>query len=129
MIKDKEYYLSIDYDIIVDKLDDSDGGGYFAYYKDIPSVMGDGSTKDEAIGDVKNAFISFVEVSLKYKDIIIEPQNLYKTQKINITIPKNKLIALDNFVKQYNTNRSKVFTVLTDMLLNNDIKLQPSQYR
>ena len=129
MIKDKEYYLSIDYDIIVDKLNDNDGGGYFAYYKDITSVMGDGNTKDEAIEDVKNAFISFVEVSLKYKDIIIEPQNLYKTQKINITIPKNKLIALDNFVKQYNTNRSKVFTVLTDMLLNNDIKLQPNQYR
>jgi len=124
MIKDKEYYLSIDYDIIVDKLEDSDGGGYFAYYKDIPSVMGDGSTKNEAIEDVKNAFKSFVEVSLKHKDIIPEPQNLYKTQKINITIPKNKLIALDNFVKQYNTNRSKIFTALTDMLLNNDIKLQ-----
>jgi len=41
--------MNIDYNIIVDSLSEAYGGGYFAYYKDIPSVMGDGETKDEAI--------------------------------------------------------------------------------
>ena len=123
MIKDKEYYMNVDYDIIVDKLSNEDGGGYFAYYKDIPSVMGDGDTKDEAISDVKSAFESYVEVSIKNKDIIKEPQNIYKKEKINITIPKDKLIGLDLYTKEHNTNRSHVITLLTNMLLNNQVKL------
>ena len=30
IIKDKNYYISIEYDIIIDSLNESDGGGYFA---------------------------------------------------------------------------------------------------
>jgi len=124
MIKDKDYYLSIDYDIIIDKLNKSDGGAYFAYYKDIPSVMGDGETKEEAIKDVKEAFKAFVEVSIKNKDIIKEPANITKKEKINITIAKDKLIGLDLYVKEHNTNRSFVLSQLADMLLNHRITLQ-----
>jgi len=123
MIKDKNYYTNIDYDIIVDKLSDEDGGGYFAYYKDIPSVMGDGDTKEEAIADVKNAFASFVEVSIKNKDIIKEPENIHKKEKINITMSKDRLIGLDIYVKEHGVNRSYVLAKLTDMLLNRRIKL------
>lgn len=124
MIKDKEYYLRIDYDIIMDRLEEEDGGGYFAYYKDIPSVMGDGETKEEAVQDARNAFFSYVEVSLKNKDIIQEPIDITKKEKINITMPKDKLIGLDIFIKEHNTNRSKVLTTLTNMLLNNRIKIE-----
>jgi len=123
MIKGKNYYLSIDYDIIVDKLSEEDGGGYFAYYKDIPSLMGDGETEEEAIEDVKNAFKNYVEVSIKNRDIIKEPINITKKEKINITMPKDKIIGLDIFIKKHNTNRSKVLTTLTNMLLNNRIKM------
>ena len=123
MIKDKNYYLNIDYDIIVDELVPSDGGGCFAYYKDIPSVMGDGDTKEEAIKDVKKAFKAFVEVSIKNKDIIKEPANIHKKEKINITIPKDKLIGLDIYVKEHKTNRSYVLSQLADMLLNQRVKL------
>jgi len=123
MIKDKNYYMNIDYDIIVDSLSEADGGGYFAYYKDIASVMGDGETKDEAIEDVKKAFECFVEASIKNKDTIKEPQNIYKKEKINITIPKDKLIGLDLYVKEHNTNRSQVLTLLTNMLLDRRVKI------
>ncbi len=123
MIKDKNYYMNIDYDIIVDSLSEADGGGYFAYYKDIPSVMGDGETKNETIEDVKKAFECFVEISIKNKDIIKEPQNIYKKEKINITIPKDKLIGLDLYVKEHNTNRSKVLTMLTNMLLDRRVSI------
>ncbi len=123
MIKDKNYYLNIDYDIIIDKLDEKDGGGYFAYYKDIPSVMGDGETKEEAIEDAKNAFASYVDVAIKNKDAIKEPLSLSKKEKINITIPKDKLIALDLYVKEHNLNRSYVITKLTDMLLQGRVRV------
>ena len=123
MIKDKNYYLSIDYDIIVDKLSDDNGGGYFAYYKDIPSVMGDGESRDEAIEDVKNAFKVYVDVSIANKDIIKEPLDITKKEKINITIPKDRLVGLDLYVKEHNTNRSKVLTMLTNMLLDNRVSL------
>jgi len=123
MIKDKNYYLSIDYDIIVDKLSDDNGGGYFAYYKDIPSVMGDGESRDEAIEDVKNAFKVYVDVSIANKDIITEPLDITKKEKINITIPKDRLVGLDLYVKEHNTNRSKVLTMLTNMLLDNRVSL------
>ena len=118
MIKNKNYYLNIDYDIIVDKLSNEDGGGHFAYYKDMPSVMGDGETEDEAIEDVKKAFEQFVDISIKNKDSIKEPENIYKKEKINITMPKDKLIGLDLYIKKHKTNRSQVLTKLTDMLLN-----------
>ena len=123
MIKDKDYYLSIDYDIIVDKLSEDDGGGYFAYYKDIPSIMGDGETREDAILDVNKAFESYVDISIQNRDTIKEPIGIHKKKKINITIQQDKLIALDIYAKRHKTNRSSVLSQLTDMLLNNRISL------
>jgi predicted RNase H-like HicB family nuclease len=76
MIKNLEYYLSLEYDIIVTQLDEEEGGGWFAYYKDIKGVMGDADSKEDAIIDVKNAFKEYVKISLKNKDDIIEPNRL-----------------------------------------------------
>ena len=59
VIKDLEYYTALDYDIAVRVLDESEGGGFLAYYVDIPFIMGDGETKEEAIKDVKSAFVTF----------------------------------------------------------------------
>ena len=47
--------------------------------------MGDGETKEEAIKDLKNALRAYVTVSLKNKDRIIEPKELQKSKRINIT--------------------------------------------
>lgn len=123
MIKDKNYYLNIDYDIIVTPISEEDGGGYFAYYKDFQGVSGDGETKDEAINDVKSAFECFIEVCIENKTPIYEPQKLTKTKKINITMPQDKLLNLDLYAKKLNMNRSKILTLLTDKLLNGDVKL------
>jgi len=124
MIKNMNYYLSIDYDIIVSKLSEEDGGGYFAYYKDIKGVMGDGPTEDEAISDVKNAFKCFLEVALENKDIIPEPIELDKTKRINISMTNRRINSLDLLAKKMKTDRSKILSTLTDMLMNNDIKLK-----
>ncbi|MDC9727487.1 MAG: type II toxin-antitoxin system HicB family antitoxin, partial [Candidatus Thioglobus sp.] len=61
MIKDKAYYLAINYDIIVSKLSEKEGGGHLAYYQDIEGIMGDGESKEQAVKDVKSAFSAYVD--------------------------------------------------------------------
>ena len=109
MIKDKNYYLNLDYDIIISKISKEDGGGYFAYYKDYSGVMGDGNTKQEAIKDVKDAFSAFVEVAILNKDPIKEPNTYYKSKRINITMPQNILEKLDNYLQKKHLSRSSFF--------------------
>lgn len=113
MIKDMEYYLSLDYDIIVRELDEDEGGGYFAYYKDIKGVMGDGATKEEAINDVKEAFKEYVKVSIKNGDTITEPNVKYYAKRINITLPSNILDDIDKYAIANNISRSSLIQQAT----------------
>jgi predicted RNase H-like HicB family nuclease len=108
MIKDLEYYLSLDYDIVVRELDNNEGDGWFAYYKDIKGIMGDGDTKDEAITDVKSAFKEYIKVSLKNGDDILEPNIKYYSKRINITLPSNILHDIDNYAFKNNISRSQL---------------------
>jgi predicted RNase H-like HicB family nuclease len=123
MIKNMDYYLNINYDIVISKLTKEDGGGYFAYYKNIPSIMGDGETEKSAIRDVKNAFSCFLEVAIKNKDIIPEPQNLFKVKKINISMTASRVNDLDIYAKRLNTNRSAIISKLTDKLIGGEIRV------
>lgn len=127
MIKDKEYYKNIDYDIIVSKLEKDDGGGYFAYYKDIPSVMGDGKTKDEAIDDVKNAFDCFLEVSLKNKDLIPEPLSLQNKIRINFNAQVSKIQEIDRIVGK--GQRTNLLNLLINKFLDGEIKINKNQLK
>ncbi|SMN02338.1 hypothetical protein SPONN_867 [uncultured Candidatus Thioglobus sp.] len=121
MIKDKAYYLAIDYDIITHQVSETDGGGYLAYYSDIEGVMGDGDTRAQAIKEVKSAFNCYLEVALANQDKIFEPENLTKCKKINISMPIGKIKNLDIYAKQLGTSRSGLLTMLSDKLLNGDI--------
>jgi len=100
------YYLNLDYEIIIREITSQDGGGYFAYYKDFKGVMGDGETADEAIKDVKSAFACYLEVTLKNGEEIKKPSHLMKAKRINITIPLYALEKIDNYAKNHNINRS-----------------------
>ena len=61
--KDLDYYLNLDYKIIVEKIPEKDGGGYEAYIKELGKYTcnGCGETYQEAIGDL-----------LEYKDELIK---------------------------------------------------------
>lgn len=118
MIKDLEYYLALDYDIIVSPIKEEDGGGFLAYYKDLPSVMGDGETREEAILDVQSAFKSFLVVSIENRDPIAEPNDSLKAKRINITIPANILNLIDNYAKEHHMSRSGFFQVASKRVLN-----------
>lgn len=81
--KDLNYYLNLPYEIIVRKLSQKDGGGYFANYKDFPYIMGDGESKAEAIADVKKAFVFVIETDLAEGKHIKEPSNTEAKVRIN----------------------------------------------
>ena len=54
------------------------------------------------IKDLKNAFKSYVVVSLKHQDRILEPKDGQKSKRINITLPTDLLNLIDNFTKSHN---------------------------
>jgi len=105
-MKTINYYLNLDYEIIIRELSQEDGGGYFAYYKDFKGVMGDGETADEAIKDVKSAFRCYLDVAIKNGEEIKEPSHLMKTKRINITVPIYALEKIDKYAKSHHINRS-----------------------
>ena len=108
-MKSKDYYLGLDYEIVVRKLSHQDGGGFFAYYKDFKGVMGDGEVEIEAIKDAKEAFSIFLDTALKDTLVIKEPSHLKKAKRINITIPADALEKIDSYVKKRGINRSSFF--------------------
>ena len=80
-MKNKAYYLDLEYEIIVRGLKLEDAGGYFAYYKDIKGVMGDGESMEEAMSDVKSAFSAYLKVALENSEEIKEPSHLDKSKR------------------------------------------------
>ncbi len=108
-MKNREYYLNLDYEIVVRKLTVEDGGGYFSYYKDFQGVMGDGESVEEALDDVKSAFGCYLEVALEKSEDINEPSHLSKSKRINITIPVSVLNKIDKYVESHHISRSSFF--------------------
>ncbi len=106
MIKDLKYYMSLDYDIAVRCLDESEGGGILAYYIDMPFIMGDGKNKKEAVKDLKEAFHNYIIASLKHGDRIIEPKQDTRSKRINITMPNYLLKKIDEYAKKHHISRS-----------------------
>lgn len=105
-MKNRDYYLKLEYGIATRDLSEEEGGGILAYYVDLPFIAGDGESIEEAITDAKSAFSSYIEVALEKGDTIKEPSHLSKTKRINITIPLYALEQIDKYTKSHNINRS-----------------------
>ncbi|EDO7342202.1 hypothetical protein GKJ49_08940 [Campylobacter coli] len=95
---------------ILTMLDEKDGGGYFARYKDFPYIMGDGENEIEALKDLKEAFKGALEVMLEKGDYIKEPIDNEAKIRINITLPKSLVEAIDTI----SDNRSKFLADLAN---------------
>lgn len=52
-----------DYPVIVQPLSEEDGGGYAAIVPDLPGCMSDGETPEEAIINVRDAIIAWMEAA------------------------------------------------------------------
>lgn len=115
-MKDLNYYLNLPYTISVKKLDD---GEYFAEYLDINLtknnlIAGWGKDELEAINDLKEAFACYVEGALKDGDFIPEPLREDKKVRINITLSKSIINAID----AVSPNRSKWISDMAKRTLN-----------
>ena len=51
-------------DIIIEKLSEEDGGGYFGYYKEIKTIMSDSETEEQCIENVKTAYKEYIEITI-----------------------------------------------------------------
>lgn len=52
-----------DYPVIVQPLSREDGGGYAAIVPDLPGCMSDGETPEEAIINVRDAIVAWMEAA------------------------------------------------------------------
>jgi predicted RNase H-like HicB family nuclease len=106
MKKNLDYYMNLDYEIIVKKVKPEDGGGWFAYYKDFKGVMGDGESADEALQSAQGAFKALVTVMLESKESIAEPNEADKSLRINISMPEKLIKKIDDFIAPLHITRS-----------------------
>ena len=106
MKKNLDYFMNLDYEIIVKKIKPNEGGGWFAYYKNFKGVMGDGESADEALSSCQEAFKAFVMVAFENKDSIAEPNEAEKSLRINISMPVRLVKKIDEFITPLHITRS-----------------------
>lgn len=52
-----------DYPLIVQPLAEDDGGGFVAIVPDLPGCMSDGETPEEAVTNVRDAILTWIEAA------------------------------------------------------------------
>ena len=65
--------MNLEYAVRIERLADSDGGGYLAIVPDLPGCMSDGVTPEEALKNVQEAIASWIESAKEWKQEIPEP--------------------------------------------------------
>ena len=65
--------MSLEYAVRIERLADSDGGGYLATVPDLPGCMSDGSTPEEALKNVQEAIASWIEAARKWNQEVPKP--------------------------------------------------------
>ena len=85
MKKNLKYYLKLDYTIRHKQNEDS---SYFAEIEELPGCMSEGDTKEEALEMIEDAKKAWIEVALKRKIKIPEPEKDEFSGKLNVRMPK-----------------------------------------
>ncbi|UZE48377.1 type II toxin-antitoxin system HicB family antitoxin [Rhodopseudomonas sp. P2A-2r] len=65
--------MKLEYAIRIERLADSDGGGYLATAPKLPGCMSDGATPEEALRNVQEAIASWIEAAKEWKQEIPKP--------------------------------------------------------
>lgn len=66
------------YAIVVEPMDEGDGGGYAAFFPDLPGCMSDGETELEAVANALDAFKCWMEIQTERGAQIPEPGDLQR---------------------------------------------------
>src|SRR5437899_5293059 len=53
----------LEYPIVVERLPIEDGGGFVATVPDLPGCMSDGETPEEAVSNVQDAIVAWIEAA------------------------------------------------------------------
>ena len=88
--KKVEYYLSLDYTILVQERNDSSGHYYFGKVLELDGCMSDGDTLEELNTNIRDAMKCYIEACMKFGNPIPEPvnENSY-SGKFNLRIPSS----------------------------------------
>lgn len=116
-VKDMDYFMSLDYSIIVETVSKEDGGGFLAYYEDLPGIMGDGETKEAAVNDAKDAFRAYVEIQIQDRKHIIEPGEGVKARRYNISCAPSFIHRVDEYAGAHNMSRSEFFRIAAENMI------------
>jgi predicted RNase H-like HicB family nuclease len=65
--------MTLEYAVRIERLAESDGGGYLATVPDLPGRMSDGDTPEDALKNVQEAIASWIEAAKEWKMEIPEP--------------------------------------------------------
>lgn len=65
--------MKLEYSVKIERLADSDGGGYLATVPDLPGCMSDGATPEEALKNVQEVIVSWIEATKEWKQDIPKP--------------------------------------------------------
>ena len=65
--------MKLEYPVRIERLADSDGGGYLATVPNLPGCMSDGETPEEALKNVQEAIVSWIEAAKEWKQDVPKP--------------------------------------------------------
>ena len=65
--------MTLEYAMRIERLAESDGGGYLAIVPDLPGCVSDGGTPEEALKNVQEAIASWIEAAKEWKVEIPQP--------------------------------------------------------
>ena len=67
--------MKLEYPVRIERLAESDGGGYLATVPDLPGCMSDGETPEEALKNVQEAIVSWIAAAKEWKREIPKPSS------------------------------------------------------
>jgi antitoxin HicB len=70
--------MTLEHAVRIERLAESDGGGYLATVPDLPGCMSNGATPDEALKNVQEAIASWIEAAKEWKMEIPQPRPTLK---------------------------------------------------
>jgi antitoxin HicB len=65
--------MKLEYAVRIERLAESDGGGYLAIVPDLPGCISDGGTPEEVLKNVQEAIESWIEAAKESKIAIPRP--------------------------------------------------------
>ncbi len=65
--------MNLQHAVRIERLAESDGGGYLATVPDLPGCISDGETPEEALKNVQEAIASWIEAAKEWKQDVPKP--------------------------------------------------------